>query len=510
MKAQAIMIQGTASNVGKSVIAAGLCRIFKQDGFSVAPFKSQNMALNSFITKEGLEMGRAQVVQAEAAGIEPLCDMNPVLLKPTGEKKSQVIVQGEVWRDMDAQKYYGYKKIFMPKVMESYERLAARHDLIVIEGAGSPAEINLRENDIVNMAMARAAGAPVLLAGDIDRGGVFAALAGTLLMLAENERAYVKGIVINKFRGDKTLLESGLMQLEDIIHKPVLGVIPYAAFDIDDEDSLSGRFYDTSSNAVVVIAVPKFPHISNFTDFNALSRVAGLGVRYIDNVRGLKDADMVVLPGTKNTMASLRWLYASGIAGEIQKSAARGMPVLGICGGYQMLGRTLKDPLGVEEGGEMEGLGLLPGETVFAPEKTRAQVKGCFGRLSGVLSPLSGLPLEGYEVHMGAASFTAEEPPPFARLRRITGGAEKNDGVFARNVYGTYVHGVFDSGQTAQVLFNLLCEQKGIKPGQTELPLSFREYKETQYDKLAAHLRANIDMPAVYRIIEDGIGGAGL
>ena len=506
MKAKAIMIQGTASNVGKSVIAAGLCRVFKQDGFSVAPFKSQNMALNSFITKEGLEMGRAQVVQAEAAGIEPLCDMNPVLLKPTGEKTSQVIVQGEVWRDMDARNYYSFKKIFMPKVMESYERLASRHDIIVIEGAGSPAEINLRENDIVNMAMAKAASAPVLLAGDIDRGGVFASLAGTMLLLTDDERAYVKGVLINKFRGDKALLESGLRQLEDIIHKPVLGVIPYGAFDIDDEDSLSGRFYTTNSNAVVTIAVPKFPHISNFTDFNALSRVAGLGVRYIDNARDLQDADMVVLPGTKNTMASLRWLYSTGIADEIKKLAARGMPVLGICGGYQMLGRTLKDPLGVESGGEMEGLGLLPCETVFAAEKTRTQVSGCFGGLSGVLGPLSGLPLEGYEVHMGVTNFTGtQEPPPFAGLHLVSSSAEKNDGLFVNNIYGTYVHGIFDSGQTARVLFTLLCEKKGVNPGQTEMPMSFKEYKETQYDKLAAHLRANIDIEAVYRVIEEGV-----
>ncbi|MDR2551728.1 MAG: cobyric acid synthase [Treponema sp.] len=507
MKAKAIMIQGTASSAGKSIIAAGLCRIFKQDGFSVAPFKSQNMALNSFITKEGLEMGRAQVVQAEAAGIEPLCDMNPILLKPTGEKTSQVIVQGEVWRDMDAQKYYGYKKIFMPKVMESYARLSSRHDIIVIEGAGSPAEINLRENDIVNMAVAALAEAPVLLAGDIDRGGVFASLAGTMMLLTGDERSYVKGILINKFRGDKTLLEGGLRRLEEIIYKPVLGVIPYGNFDLDDEDSMSDRFYGENNGVVVVIAVPKFPYISNFTDFNSLSRIAGMGIRYVENVRDLQDADMLILPGTKNTMASLRWLYSTGIAGEIKKLAARGMPVLGICGGLQMLGRTLKDPFGVESGGEMGGLGQLACETVFAAEKTRTRVSGHFGQLSGVLSPLSGLPLEGYEVHMGSTRCTeAQNPPPFARLCVMSSGVKKNDGFFAGNVYGTYVHGVFDSGGAARVLFKILCDKKGVHPGQTESSMSFKEYKDTQYDKLAAHLRSHIDMAAVYRIIDKGIG----
>jgi adenosylcobyric acid synthase len=507
--AKSIMIQGTASNVGKSLIAAGLCRIFKQDGFRVAPFKSQNMALNSFITREGLEMGRAQVVQAEAAGIEPTVDMNPILLKPTGDTKSQVIVQGEVFENLDARQYYQRKKTFVPKIRESFERLSAAFDIIVIEGAGSPAEINLRENDIVNMFMAALAQAPVLLAGDIDRGGVFAALAGTMLLFTEEERRFVKGTLINKFRGDVALLEPGLRQLEDIIRRPVLGVIPYREFDIDDEDSLSGRFHADTADSPVRIAVVQLPHISNFTDFNALGRVAGLGLGYARDSAGLRDADLIIIPGTKNTMADLRWARQNGMAGAIVSAAGAGTPVLGICGGYQMLGKKLKDPLNVEGGGEMEGLGLLPLETIFSAEKTRTRVTGAFAPARGVLQDLSGLELRGYEIHMGITL-----PLPGADgaiLARIAGPGEepKPDGFQAGNVYGTYVHGVFDTDQVARTLAAALYRMKGLEYsgalGGANGGESFAQYKERQYDLLAEYLRAHLDMEQIYRILNKGL-----
>jgi adenosylcobyric acid synthase len=505
MKAKTIMIQGTASNAGKTIIAAGLCRIFKQDGYRAAPFKSQNMALNSFITKEGFEMGRGQVVQAEAAGIDPSVDMNPILLKPTGDRHSQVIVQGEVWSDMDAKEYYRFKKTFLPKVMESFERLSLEYDIIVLEGAGSPAEINLRENDIVNMAMAKAAGAPVLLAGDIDRGGVFAALAGTMMLLTDDERPYVKGLLINKFRGDKSLLESGLVQLEQITNRPVLGVIPWIKLDIDDEDSLSERLVVNrgSGSAGTEIIVIRLPHISNFTDFNTLSRFVNL--RYIDSAPALKNAALVILPGTKNTIDDLSWLVKTGLADEITRVSVNGTPVIGICGGYQMLGKTLSDPYGVEgkAGSVVEGLGLLPVDTVFKTGKTRTQVKGRIAPLSGPLSGLSGLPVEGYEIHLGDSVFEKTDTAPFASLVDTVHGQTKDDGCHRGNVYGTYVHGVFDSPETAAALSKAL----GTIPAHQQGGESFdhRSYKESQYEKLAEHLRANIDMEKLYRIIEEGV-----
>jgi adenosylcobyric acid synthase len=510
--AKSIMIQGTASNVGKSLIAAGLCRIFKQDGFRVAPFKSQNMALNSFITREGLEMGRAQVVQAEAAGIEPVVDMNPILLKPTGDTRSQVIIQGEVFQNLDARQYYGYKKTFAPKIRESFERLSAAFDIIVIEGAGSPAEINLRENDIVNMFMAGLARAPVLLAGDIDRGGVFASLAGTMLLFTEEERRFVKGALINKFRGDAALLEPGLRRLEDIIQRPVLGVIPYREFDIDDEDSLTGRFHD-GADAPIRIAVVLLPHISNFTDFNALGRVAGLGLSYARGSAALRDADLIIIPGTKNTMADLRWMRQNGMAGAIISAARAGAPVLGICGGYQMLGKKLKDPLNVEDGGEMEGMGLLPLETVFTAEKTRTRVTGTFAPARGVLRDLSGLELRGYEIHMGTTSLLpgGEDAAILAYIAR-EGGELKPDGFQTGNVYGTYVHGVFDTDQVAQALAASLYRMKGLEysgggavGGAAADGESFTQYKERQYDLLAEHLRAHLDIEQIYRILNRGV-----
>ena len=366
--AKAIMIQGTTSNAGKSLIAAGLCRIFRQDGYRVAPFKSQNMALNSYITRDGLEMGRAQVMQAEAAGLEPVVDMNPILLKPTSDQGSQVIVNGEVRGIMRAADYYQYKPQLIPDIMAAYGRLNQENDIIVIEGAGSPAEINLRENDIVNMGMAKMSRSPVLLVGDIDRGGVFAALAGTMLLLEEEEKRMIKGTIINKFRGDVKILEPGLKMLEDIIHIPTLGVVPYLHLDVDDEDSLSERFSRRDKAADIDIAVIRLPRISNFTDFNPLEYIDQVSVRYVAAPGQLGKPDLIILPGTKNTMDDLLWMRQNGLEAAVQKHAAAGKPILGVCGGFQMLGRAIRDPLGVEHGGEISGMGLLPLETEFAGE----------------------------------------------------------------------------------------------------------------------------------------------
>ena len=340
--AKNLMVQGTMSNAGKSIITAGILRVLKQDGYRVAPFKSQNMALNSYITKDGLEMGRAQVMQAEAAGIEPCVQMNPILLKPTSDVGSQVIVNGVPLKNMPAKEYFKYKKKLIPDILSAYETLDRQYDVIVLEGAGSPAEINLKQDDIVNMGLAKLVDAPVLLAGDIDRGGVFAQLYGTVELLEPAERARIKGLVINKFRGDAAILKPGLTMLEEKTHLPVLGVVPYLRVDIEDEDSLSSRLESNTAVKPLDAAILRLPHISNFTDFMPLEQHPLLSVRYVQSPRQLGAPDVVILPGTKNTIDDLLWLRQCGLEGAVQKLAAAGTPVLGVCGGYQMLGQTLR------------------------------------------------------------------------------------------------------------------------------------------------------------------------
>ncbi len=498
--AKSLMVQGTMSNAGKSLIAAGLCRVFHQDDLKVAPFKAQNMALNSFITREGLEMGRAQVVQAEAAGVEPSVLMNPILLKPTNDMGSQIIVNGEVWGQMSAREYFAIKRQLLPEVMKAYDALSAQSDVIVIEGAGSPAEINLKNDDVfVNMGMARAAKAPVLLVGDIDRGGVFAQLYGTVALLDEEERSMVKGVVINKFRGDERILTPGLRQLEDLIHIPVVGVVPYARLDIDDEDSLSERLTNGTAK-LVDIAVIRLPRLSNFTDFRAMEAVQGVSVRYVGKTADFGEPDLVILPGTKNTMADLLWLRQSGLEGKVLRFAHAGGPVLGICGGYQMLGEELSDPLGVEQGGTLRGVGLLPIKTVFTAQKTRTRVHGAFGNVTGTLSALSHQPFEGYEIHMG-------ESEGGAALTGITdelSGAGHPDGCQRGSVYGTYVHGILDQDAVAGAIVHALAERKGIDPALLGR-VSGEEHKQQQYDLLAQTLRDHMDIPAIYKILEEGI-----
>ena len=531
--AKAIMVQGTMSNAGKSYLAAALCRIFKQDGYRVAPFKSQNMALNSFITEEGLEMGRAQVMQAQAAGIKPSVLMNPILLKPTNDTGSQVIVNGEVLGNMSARDYYKQKLSLVPKIMEAYRQLDEQYDIIVLEGAGSPAEINLKQDDIVNMGMAKLAKAPVLLVGDIDRGGVFASLAGTLMLLEEEERAMVKGLVINKFRGDVSILRPGLTQIEQITGKEVVGVVPYMNLDLEDEDSLSERFTRHNAPALLDIAVIRLPRISNFTDFNSLECIDGVSLRYVQSAGELRSPDLVILPGTKNTMEDLLWLRQSGLEAAILKLAAQGTPVFGICGGFQMLGQELHDPHGVEHGGSLKGLGLLPTVTVFGSEKTRTQVSGRTGDWSQTIFPeLSDTPYEGYEIHMGQTNILCEsnkvcdlnqttkshKPEDstaahegkdaaihFGSIETRNGTSCKEEqGCCAGNVFGTYLHGVFDHPQMAQRLVDGLCRRKGLDAGQLSA-VDFAQYREQQYDLLAKGVRESLDMEKIYRILKEGI-----
>ena len=482
--AKNIMIQGTMSNAGKSLLAAGLCRIFKQDGYRVAPFKSQNMALNSFITKTGAEMGRAQVVQAEAAGIEPDVRMNPILLKPTTDVGSQVIVNGQVQGNMRAMEYYRRKREFIPAVMEAYNSLAQEYDIIVIEGAGSPAEINLKATDIVNMGLAELVDAPVLLVGDIDRGGVFAQLYGTIALLEPQEQQRIKGTIVNKFRGDRAILQPGIDILEKICGVPVAGVIPYTHVDIDDEDSLSTRFHTGDGRKDIDIAVVKLPRISNFTDVSPLERFESVSVRYIERPDQLHQPDMILLPGTKSTIADLLWLRQSGLEAAICQQAARGCIVFGICGGYQMLGASVRDPMGVEAAGvtEIKGMGLLPMDTVFQGEKVQQQTSGVFGEIPGALHSLSGMKYTGYEIHMGRSR---QQLAPLV-----------NQG----NVYGSYIHGIFDGAGIAQAIIGDLAARKGIDPG-TLTVFDPERYKQEQYDKLADAVRGGLDMDFVYKVL---------
>lgn len=501
--AKAIMVQGTMSNAGKSLLAAGLCRIFKQDGYRVAPFKSQNMALNSFITDEGLEMGRAQVMQAEAAGIAPSVKMNPILLKPTNETGSQVIVNGEVLGTMSARDYFQFKPKLFSKVMEAYEELAAENDIIVIEGAGSPAEINLKADDIVNMGMAKRAKAPVLLVGDIDRGGVFAQLIGTVMLLDDDERDLVKGLIVNKFRGDKSILDPGLKMLEERSGIPVVGVAPYLDIQVEDEDSLTERFDGSQQADLIDIAVIRVPRISNFTDFNPLENIPGVSLRYVKHPHELGNPDMILLPGTKNTMEDLLWMRQSGMEAKILKEADKGKVIFGICGGYQMLGETLSDPDHVEAGGQIRGMGLLPMDTVFEEAKTRTRVSGKFQELTGVLSSLSGTELEGYEIHMGTSEAKGEVQETAVLLDQVS-GTEKPDGLCRENVYGTYVHGIFDQAKVVQGLISSLGKAKGIDVAEIA-GMDFKAFKETQYDILADSLRRHLDMEKIYEILETGV-----
>ena len=491
--AKAIMIQGTMSNAGKSFLAAGLCRLFQRDGFRVAPFKSQNMALNSYVTADGCEIGRAQAVQAEACGLLPDVRMNPILLKPVTDMGSQVILMGKSAGIMKADEYYRKKKEYIPLIRDAYESLAAENDIIVIEGAGSPVELNLKENDIVNMGMAEIADSPVILVGDIDRGGVFAQLYGTCALLEPHEKERIVGLIINKFRGDIGLLTGGLETLEQLTGKRVLGVVPYMDVRMEAEDSLADCLQEKPSGdgtpAGIDIAVIRFPRISNFTDFQPLSGEPGVRVRYVGTMDELGSPDLIILPGTRSTMKDLGWFRECGLMEAVLGIHGKGTPVLGICGGYQMLGTRIEDPDGQEGSGFMAGLCLLPAVTVFKAEKVTRQAAGRTA-VTGILS-LDGLPLEGYEVHQGRTF--SDGASPFA----VLDGAA--DGCVSGLVFGTYLHGLFDSDPFRRSFLEWLAVRKGVS-----LPdsgLNYRTGRGRQYDRAAEILRSSIDLEAVYRFM---------
>lgn len=494
-----IMIQGTMSNVGKSLLVGALCRIFKQDGYKVAPFKSQNMALNSFVTADGLELGRAQAMQAECAEVAPSVYMNPILLKPTNDVGSQVIVNGEPIGNMSARDYFAYKKKLVPDIMTAFQKLEEWADIIVIEGAGSPAEINLKSDDIVNMGMAELVDAPVLLVGDIDRGGVFAQLLGTLELLEPQERDRVKGLIINKFRGDKSLLDSGIDMLEERGKVPVVGTIPYVKLMIDDEDSLSERLGNetVNSQAIVDIAVVRLPRISNFTDVAPFESIEGVNVRFVSNPRELENADLVIVPGSKNTISDLIWMRESGMEAAVKRFAITG-PVVGICGGFQMLGEQVEDPDGVENEGlsSISGIGLLPITTALQSAKHRSQTEDCFDDLTGVFEVLSGEEFVGYEIHNGISN-----PTDNAKADDLFEHDEDGEIILVQrgNILGTYVHGIFDNNDLGLRLVQALAENKGAK---LETTMDYQAFKEAEYDKLADIVRENIDMEYIYDIIK--------
>ncbi len=489
-KAHFLMVQGTMSSAGKSLIVAGLCRIFKQDGYRVVPFKSQNMALNSFITEDGLEMGRAQVMQAEAAGVKPSVYMNPILLKPTSDSGSQVIVNGQVRGNMRAKDYFEYKTQLVPDILDAVDKLQEQADIIVIEGAGSPAEINLKANDIVNMGIAKMVDAPVLLVGDIDRGGVFAQLLGTIELLEDEERNRVKGLIVNKFRGDKSILDPGLEMLEQRSNIKVAGVVPYMHLQLEDEDSLSEKF-DRKNDTPIKIGVIRLPHISNFTDFDVFEQVEPVGIHYITGISEIDKMDMIIIPGSKNTIADMRWLRETGLEAAIKKYSSSYRPVIGICGGYQMLGEKISDPTGVESKGEISGLGLLPVETIMTAGKHRSQVCGAFANPTGILKELKGIEYTGYEIHMGETKLLNESAYEFT---------DKSSGYCMDNIWGSYVHGLFDNADIVKRIVDALAEQKGIDINTKEV-IDYKELKEIEYDRLAATMREYMDMELIYSII---------
>jgi adenosylcobyric acid synthase len=482
MPGRVLMVQGTASSVGKSVLVTALCRIFSDMGYDVAPFKAQNMSNNSYVTPDGLEIGRAQAEQARAARKEPAVDMNPVLLKPEADRRSQVVLLGRPRGSLDAADF-NHKRDLWRHVRGALDRLRARHDLVIIEGAGSPAEVNLRRGDIVNMRVARYARAPVLLVGDIDNGGVFAHLVGTLALLTRSERALVKGFVINKFRGDYSLLDPGLRLLEARTGRPVLGVLPYIHdLRLAEEDAVAlDRPQRARTQRGCRVRVVRLPHISNFDDFDPLAE--GADLRYVTAESQLEDADVVVLPGTKATLADLRWLKGTGLAAAVCRCHAEGRAVIGVCGGYQMLGEWVEDPQGVEgqPGGEA-GLGLLPARTVLASDKTTLRRRGRVATATGLLAGAAGVQFQGYEVHMGRTTCAA--PPAFVLQDGGPDGAISGDG----RVLGTYLHGLFaNDALRAQLLRNLGWQGGG---GSSWDP-------DEHIDALAGRVRGHLDLDAI-------------
>jgi len=489
-----MMFQGTASSVGKSILTAGMCRILMQDGIKVAPFKAQNMALNSFVTKEGLEMGRAQVVQAEAAGLEPDVLMNPILIKPTSDTGSQVIVHGKVSENMDAKTYHAYKEKLKKAVKSAYDELEQKYEAIIMEGAGSPAEINLRENDLVNMGMANMSDSKVILIGDIDRGGVFASVYGTYMLLNEEERSRICGYIINKFRGDVNLLKPGIEMLKEYIPLPCLGVMPYIKLEIDDEDSVTDRF-KANNKGKVKVSVIRLPYISNFTDFSPLELEPDLEVIYATKLEQVIDADLIIVPGSKNTLSDMKYLHDQGFVETIIRKNRMGTPVIGICGGYQMLGEEIIDENCVESQiKRINGIGLLPVKTEMELEKHTTQTIGNINEENKLFDNKKFLNLKGYEIHMGKTELLSNEIKPF--INTING---RFDGAYyeKRQVLGTYMHGIFDNDELRKALIDTLLKKKGFEIKKEAL--SINQIKEDAYNRLADTMREHLDIDYIYK-----------
>jgi adenosylcobyric acid synthase len=506
--AKAIMVQGTGSDVGKSILVCALCRIFRQEGLKVAPFKAQNMSNNSYVTAGGREMGRAQVAQAEAAGILPTAEMNPILLKPSGNNGSQIITMGRPLRHMTAHEYYENKDSMLEIAKEAYESLSSEYDVIVIEGAGSPAEINIKDNDIVNMKIAEIADAPVILVTDIEKGGSFAWIVGTLELLNSDERDRVMGIIINKFRGDLSILESGIDMLEERIKKPVMGVLPYFTnINVDDEDSMSldkRNRVSEASESQIDISIIRLPRISNFTDFDILIREKSLSVRFVEDARSIGNPDLIIIPGTKNTIGDLESIKESGIADAIINLAKTGTMVIGICGGYQMLGKVILDPENAESKTlETDGLGLIDVSTLFRMQKNTHQVKArLHERGPDIFKGLnSDNEITGYEIHMGETVLLNGATPFLKIIERSDKEVSMDDGAVSSdgNVIGTYLHGIFDNNEFRLELINRLRESKELAPMLAE-ELSTVD-KEREYDKLADWFREHVDMDLIYEKI---------
>ncbi len=502
MAARVVMVQGTSSSVGKSLLVTALCRIYARQGLRVAPFKAQNMSNNAAVCADGAEIGRAQAVQALAAGVEPSAQMNPILLKPEADARSQVVVMGRPWRNLPAGEYYRHKDYLWSVVTQALESLCSRYELVVIEGAGSPAEINLRPGDIVNMAVTRHAGAPVLLAGDVDRGGIFAQLLGTLWLLEPEERALVRGLVVNKFRGDLALFASGVRMLEERGGVPVLGVVPYLHdLDIPEEDAVAleqpvaSAHREAGASGLMEVAVVRLPRIANFDDFDPLAREPGVRLRYVTSPAALGRPDAIILPGSKSTAADLAWLRSQGLAAAIQDLAAGGTAVVGICGGYQMLGRVIRDPDRVESAvEEMEGLNLLPVETTFTGDKATRQTRARVTGGPAWLSALNGQTVDGYEIHMGQTvgngGWLAAEDGHGDSASGLA-GAVSPDG----RIWGTYLHGIFQNAAFRRAWVSSL-KGSGVAGGSDG-----ESDAASGLDHLADAVQASLDMGRLKEII---------
>ena len=508
MTTGSIMFQGTGSDVGKSVLTAAMCRIFARAGYDLAPFKSQNMALNSHITKKGKEIGRAQAVQAEAAMINPTVDMNPILLKPNEDNNSQVIFRGQPYKNMTAKEYFAHHDKAYSIIENSLNNLHDEYEIIVMEGGGSPAEINLRENDLVNMSVAEIRDTPVILVADIDKGGVFASIVGTLELLQPEERERIKGIVINKFRGDVTRFNSGVEFIEEYTGKPVLGVIPYAQeINLPDEDSIYQASYgenDFDRESNLDIAVIYLPHISNFTDFDYFSHEPGVRIRYVKDKNKLGNPDLIIIPGSKNTIEDLNYIQKTGLVKTIIREHENDTPIIGICGGYQMLGREIYDPLHIETKRErVEGIGLLDLKTVLSSEKITTQVEAeDLGRLP-FWQGMEYDALKGYEIHQGRTELDSNLEYLF-KIKRNEIESKIYDGAIntEKTVWGTYLHDIFKNDEFRRSLINYLREQKGLNPINDEIR-SAREEREKNYNQFADLVKNNLDMEKIYEIVFD-------